>query len=242
MSFLDWFKKPTRIPTEGFPRGKEHASENPVGWIRTKLETKELIRHLKLPRDVRVMISGAGAVIAMCKACSEHISPVEKDGLLWLVCPRCGGITFIVVANLPRDIHFAQEAGGLFVQEAAFQRNLPSEFTPPDTSQTSPGQSIFAFTVEHIFQSDPPEHLVALVGTIFVGAVCVGDSLTVGCQCGDVSVVVERILTLDRGEVKQAHTGHEVALAVRGIHKDQPAQGDVVRKGTPFATFTVRRG
>ena len=121
-------------------------------------------------------------------------------------------------------------------------RSLPPEFTPPDTSQTTPGQATFAFTVDNIFQSNPPEHLVALVGSIFVGTVCVGDSLIVGCQCGDVSVVVERILTLDRGEVNQAHTGQEVALSVRGIHKDQPAQGDVVRKGTPFATFTVRRG
>jgi uncharacterized protein YegJ (DUF2314 family) len=99
---------------------------------------------------------------------------------------------------------------------------------PPHPSQTASRQPTFVFTVALVFHTDSPVDRVILAGTVNVGTVSVGDSLTVQCQGGDVAVVLEGIVTLDRGQVRQASKGQEVSLVLRGIRKEQPARGDRV--------------
>jgi sulfate adenylyltransferase subunit 1 (EFTu-like GTPase family) len=76
--------------------------------------------------------------------------------------------------------------------------------------------------------SEPPVDRVHLAGIVNLGAVKVGDSLIVLCQGGGVAVVLEDIVTLDRGRLQEASKGQEVSLTVRGICKEQPAPGDCV--------------
>jgi hypothetical protein len=106
------------------------------------------------------------------------------------------------------------------------------ESGPPRPPQTASRRPTFVFTVALVYHAKPPEDRVVLVGVVNEGTVSVGDSLTVQCRGGDVAVVLEGILTLDRGEVQQAGTGQEVGLELRGIRKEQPARGDRV-VGTP---------
>jgi hypothetical protein len=192
------------------------------------VSTEKLVQQLKAPKDVRVVISSAGAVEAACKACAEPLQPAIKDGLLWLVCARCRGTTFLALANLPRDMRLAEEAGGLFDYEVFFVRDLPPQLSPPNPSQSRLTQPPFIFTVESVFYSEPPVDRVLLVGAVNLGAATVGDPLIVLCQSGSVAVVLEDILTLDRGRIPQAIKGQEVCLALRGIRKEQPAPGDCV--------------
>jgi uncharacterized protein YegJ (DUF2314 family) len=97
----------------------------------------------------------------------------------------------------------------------------------PPPSQKGGKQPTFLFTVEHVFY-EPRVDRVILGGTVSEGTVKVGDSLTVQCQSGDVAVVLEDIVTLDRGKVQQASRGQQVCLILRGIRKEQPAPGDRV--------------
>jgi len=96
-------------------------------------------------------------------------------------------------ANLPRDMRLADEAGGLFEYELFFVRNLPPQLSPPNPSQTAPKQPTFVFTVDYVFYNEPPVDRVILAGTVNLGTVKVGDSLTVLCQGGGVAVVLEDI-------------------------------------------------
>jgi hypothetical protein len=126
-----WFKKrkpaPSSVPS---PTTGEGAS-NPIGWARIQVPAEHLKRLLKEPKDVRVLVFSTGAVAAVCKACAEQIQPADKDGLLWLVCPRCQGVSFVPLANLPRDVNWAEQAGGLFEYEVFFVRDLPPQLSPP---------------------------------------------------------------------------------------------------------------
>ena len=112
----------------------EDTAKGPIGWVRTQVPKEELIRRLQAPKDVHVMVSSKRFVMAVCKACKEQIQPADKDGLLWLVCPRCKGVSFIPLANLPRDVHFAEENGGVFEYEVYYVKDLPPQLTPPNTS------------------------------------------------------------------------------------------------------------
>jgi hypothetical protein len=98
---------------------------------------EELVRKLREPKDVRVLVSSAGEVAAGCKACGEQIQPAAKDGLLWLVCSRCRGVTFVPLANLKRDVGLAEREGGLFEYEVFYVRNLPPGLSPPYTGDAS---------------------------------------------------------------------------------------------------------
>ena len=110
---FDWFKK--RKPESSSDRlpAPEEAAKNPVGWARTSVTTEKLVRQMKAPKDVRVSVSSAGAVEAVCKACAEQISPAAKGGLLWLVCARCQGasVHFETTLDIPASPEDAREAG-----------------------------------------------------------------------------------------------------------------------------------
>jgi hypothetical protein len=102
------------------------------GFVRARVDVDKLIPMLKAPKDVIVWVSSARWVAALCKACAETIEPTPKDGLLWMVCPRCGRMTFLPLANLPRDVEFAQESeNGIFEYELFAVRELPPGFSPP---------------------------------------------------------------------------------------------------------------
>ena len=96
-------------------------------------------------------------------------------------------------------------------------------------SETPPmPQPTFQFTVEEVFYIKPPVDRVILVGTVQEGTVKPGESATVECKAGPVSVVVETVEAFKEGEIKQANKGDQVALKVRGITRDQPWKGDRV--------------
>jgi hypothetical protein len=126
---VNWFKKRKPEPPTG-RRDSERPSSGIVGWAVAKIPEEELVRHLKEPKDVRVLVFSAGAVTAVCKACAEQIQPAEKDGLLWLVCPRCRGVTFVPLTNLPRDVELARREGGVFEYEVFFVHGLPPGLSP----------------------------------------------------------------------------------------------------------------
>jgi len=90
---------------------------------------------------------------------------------------------------------------------------------------TQPG---FRFTVEEVFYIKPPVDRVILVGTVQEGTVKTGDTATVECKAGPVSVFVEGFEAFKQGDVKQATKGEQVGLKLRGITKDQPSKGDRV--------------
>jgi translation elongation factor EF-Tu-like GTPase len=87
-------------------------------------------------------------------------------------------------------------------------------------------QPTFRFTVEEVFYIKPPVDRVILVGTIQEGTVRTGDTATVECKAGPVSVVVEGIEAFKQADITQASKGEQVGLKLRGINKDQPAKGD----------------
>jgi translation elongation factor EF-Tu-like GTPase len=89
-------------------------------------------------------------------------------------------------------------------------------------------QPTFRFTIEEVFYIKPPVDRVILVGTVQKGTVKSGDTATVECKGGLVSVVVEGIEAFKQGDVKQAAKGEHVGLKLRGITKDQPSKGDLV--------------
>jgi hypothetical protein len=117
------------------PEKKESNEPNPappVQWVSTQVPLDVLIQKLKEPKDVRVMVASAGFVMAFCKACNEQITPKDKDQLLWFVCPKCKGVTFVPIANLRRDVGLAQRNGGVFEYEVWWVREFPPGFpTPP---------------------------------------------------------------------------------------------------------------
>jgi len=225
---FDWFKK--RKPESSSDRlpVPEERAKNPVGWARIQVPIEKLVQQMKEPKDVRLSVSSAGAVEAVCKACAEQIPPAAKDGLSWLVCARCQGKSFVTLANLPRDMRLADEAGGLFEYELFFVRNLPPQLSPPNPSRTAPKQPAFLFTIDLVFYNEPPVDRVILAGTVNLGTVRISDSLTVLCQGGGVAVVLEDIVVLGLGKVQQARMGQEVSLILRGIREEQPARGDCV--------------
>jgi translation elongation factor EF-Tu-like GTPase len=89
-------------------------------------------------------------------------------------------------------------------------------------------QPTFRFTVEEVFYIKPPVNRVILVGTVQEGTVNAGDSATVECNGGPVSVVVEGIDAFKQGDIKKASKGDQVGLKLRGITRDQPSKGDLV--------------
>jgi translation elongation factor EF-Tu-like GTPase len=89
-------------------------------------------------------------------------------------------------------------------------------------------QPTFRFIVEEVFYIKPPVDRVILVGTVQEGTVQTGDTATVECKGGPISVVVEGIETFKQGDIKQASKGDQVGLKLRGITKDQPSRGDWV--------------
>jgi translation elongation factor EF-Tu-like GTPase len=89
-------------------------------------------------------------------------------------------------------------------------------------------QPTFKFTVEEVFYIKPPVDRVILVGTVQEGTVKAGDSATVECAAGSISVVVDGIEAFKQGDVKQATKGEQVGIRLRGITKDQPSKGDRV--------------
>ena len=85
----------------------------------------------------------------------------------------------------------------------------------------------FLFTVEHVFY-DAQRDRVLLAGVVIRGTTKVGDALTVQCQSGDVTVVLENILTRGQEMVQKVPPGQEVCLVLKGLLKEQPAPGDHV--------------
>jgi translation elongation factor EF-Tu-like GTPase len=89
-------------------------------------------------------------------------------------------------------------------------------------------QPTFRFEVEEVLYIKPPVDRLILVGTVKEGTVRSGDTATVECKAGPVSVVVEGIETFKQGDVRQATNGEPAGLKLRGITKDQPSKGDWV--------------
>jgi translation elongation factor EF-Tu-like GTPase len=89
-------------------------------------------------------------------------------------------------------------------------------------------QPSFRFSVEEVFYIKPPVDRVILVGTIQEGTVKAGDTATVECKAGPVSVVVEGIEAFKQATIKQASKGEQVGLKLQGIAKDQPSKADRV--------------
>jgi translation elongation factor EF-Tu-like GTPase len=88
-------------------------------------------------------------------------------------------------------------------------------------------QPTFRFTVEDVFYIKPLDRVI-LVGTVHEGTVRPGDTATVECKTGPVSVIVEGIEAFQQGEIPQASKGEQVGLKLQGITKDQPSRGDRV--------------
>ncbi len=113
------------------PRPAGEPQVQPISWVSTQVPLDLLVSKLKEPKDVRVAVFSAGMVAAVCKACQEQIQPADKDGLLWLVCPKCKKVSFLVLANLPRDFKLAERDGGVFEYEVFYQQDLPPGLSPP---------------------------------------------------------------------------------------------------------------
>jgi translation elongation factor EF-Tu-like GTPase len=94
-------------------------------------------------------------------------------------------------------------------------------------------QPTFSFNVQDVFYIKPPVDRVILVGMIEKGSVKVGDSLLAHCRGGDVSVTLDAIETIDRGQIQSANAGQQVGLIIKGIAKDQPLKGDRVESKQP---------
>ena len=100
-------------------------------------------------------------------------------------------------------------------------------------SGSSTVQPTFLLTVQEVFYIKPPVDRVILVGVIEKGAVKVGDSLVVHCRSGDVSVTLDAIETIDRGQIQSANAGQQVGLKFKGISQDQARKGDRVELKQP---------
>ncbi len=118
--------------------GDGGSGKPPFEFLGARVPLDALIRKLKEPKDVRVSVSSAGLLLAVCKACGGQIQPADKDGLLWLVCPKCKGVSFIPIANVRRDIGLARQEGGVFEYEVYYLRELPPGFEPPAPAGPTP--------------------------------------------------------------------------------------------------------
>jgi hypothetical protein len=101
---------------------------------------------------------------------------------------------------------------------------------PATAAASAPAKatSNMKFTVEEVFYIKPPVDRVILVGTITDGVVRVGDKLVVHTSAGPVNVSVDRIDSIQQGELKQPSKGQQVGLRLTGIREDQPSRGDRV--------------
>lgn len=127
---------------------------------------------------------------------------------------------------------------GIFALVAAASACDAEVVTTRPTTTPATGIPTMDFTVEEVFYIKPPVDRVVLVGTISAGAVRIGDNLVVHTSAGPVSVAVDNILSIQRGDLKEARKGEQVGLQLRGIRKEQPSRGDRVSAATELPSAT----
>ena len=94
--------------------------------------SEEAIKEMALkPKDVKLSIEENGAVSALCKECQKEMHLNDKDGLVWFICTSCSRFTFYPLANVQRDVHFAQQDGKPFEPELYYLKELPEGLNHP---------------------------------------------------------------------------------------------------------------
>ena len=123
--------------------GLSRKSESELRLVTVSLKEEEFIRRAKIPKDVSVVVVSRGSeghISAKCKNCSASMMAAERDPLLWLKCPRCGRVTFAVLANLRQDLGYAEGHGGTFEFDLYFLNEASMRMMPPpDMDRTDQG-------------------------------------------------------------------------------------------------------
>lgn len=68
---------------------------------------------------------------------------VEKDPLLWFMCPRCGGKSFAMVPNLRNALAYAEQHGGTFEFDLHFLDEESRRMMPSPNFESRPDQKTF---------------------------------------------------------------------------------------------------
>lgn len=99
--------------------------------VSKRVPMDELIRKMKEPKDVGLLVGSDGTIAAYCKACKKGLAIVQTEQLIWFSCPQCKRVTFNPIPNFQRDFQLAKENGGIFEYEIFYLDDLPPELKPP---------------------------------------------------------------------------------------------------------------
>ena len=130
-------------------RSLSRGSESKFRLLTVSVKEEENIRQSKMPKDVSVTVVSRGSegrISARCKSCSFPMVTVDRDPLLWLKCPRCGRMTFAVLANLRQHLGYAERHGGTFEFDLYFLDEASLRMMPPPDMDNHPDQASF-FTI-----------------------------------------------------------------------------------------------
>jgi hypothetical protein len=131
-----------------FPEGDFSGEAKPgsISLVTVRVAEEDHVRQLKIPKDICVAVifrGSEGHISAKCRNCSVPMVTVEKDPLLWLMCPRCGGKSFAMVPNLRDALAYAERHGGTFEFDLHFLDEESKRLMPPPNFESQPDQKTF---------------------------------------------------------------------------------------------------
>ena len=131
-----------------FPEGGFSGEAKPgsIPLVTVRVVEEDHVRRLKIPKDicVAVIVRGSeGHISAKCRNCSVPMVTVEKDPLLWFMCPRCGGKSFAMVPNLRNALASAERHGGTFEFDLHFLDEESRRMMPSPNFESRPSQKTF---------------------------------------------------------------------------------------------------
>jgi hypothetical protein len=120
------------------------AKQESVGLATVRIKEEDHVRQLKIPKDVCVTVVSSGTdgrVSAKCRVCSVPMATVEKEPLLWFMCPHCGNVSFSVLANLGQALEYADRHGGTFEFYLYFLNEESRRMLPPPNIEDQSGKT-----------------------------------------------------------------------------------------------------
>jgi hypothetical protein len=126
--------KPRDAPMKWLSRLFRRGKPQHDGLLAVAVAEEDLVRQAKIPKDVCVSLVSRGSegeVSARCRRCSTQMSSVQKDELLWFICPLCKGATFSPLPNLRRDLDYASRQGGRFELDLYYLNEDSRRLMPP---------------------------------------------------------------------------------------------------------------
>jgi hypothetical protein len=133
----------------------DRARPEAVGLATVRATEEDHVRQLRIPKDVCVAVVSRGSegrISAKCRNCSVPMAAVEKDPVLWFLCPRCGRESFDPLANLRQALGYAERHGGTFEFDLYFLNQESKRMMAPPNIEDQPGQAPF-FVLAHSWRA-----------------------------------------------------------------------------------------